>query len=106
MLVSPDGRPLLTDFGLSRIAEASHTLPTISGASGTTRWMARELFGFDNPRPTPASDVWALGMTIYVRRSFHGYYPVFLTSIREGVVDTWTSLRTHPNGSASDVRDL
>lgn len=63
MLIDDNGNAVLTDVGLSRIVEQT-------GASGSVRWMAHELIdipgGDDNegePRVTPASDVWAFGMT-------------------------------------------
>jgi len=68
ILVSDEGDPLLTDFGISRMMDSSSS--TRSG--GSARWMAIELV---NPsfsdsavgagRHTPQTDVWAYGMVLY-----------------------------------------
>jgi serine/threonine protein kinase len=60
--------PRLTDFGLSRMM-ATSTLWATSTKSigGTLRWMAPELVNQDDAKPTAASDVYAFGMTCYVR---------------------------------------
>ena len=62
--------PLVTDFGISHaLATSSARAQTTSGAKGTVRWMAVELFGFGSASSTKAtkeSDVWAFGMTVYV----------------------------------------
>ncbi|KIJ39503.1 hypothetical protein M422DRAFT_781075 [Sphaerobolus stellatus SS14] len=72
ILVSADGTPYLTDFGLSRSLGEVAGLTTTSEAAGTLRWMAPELL-YNNPgegrqpfqsKVTKASDVWAYGMTI------------------------------------------
>ncbi|KLO18203.1 kinase-like protein [Schizopora paradoxa] len=70
ILVSHDGRPLISDFGLS-ISDASTSLAatTNHGEKGTARWMAKELHwnpsavSFD-PRHTANTDIWAFGMVI------------------------------------------
>lgn len=55
--------PVLSDFGLSKA-------PDIPGftviACGTTNWTAKELLEDDKSVPTQASDIWSLGMMIYV----------------------------------------
>jgi serine/threonine protein kinase len=71
MLVTPNGRVFLCDFGLSQILE----LQSLDGAYsitslGNLRWASPELIEGeqedcdDIPR-TFQSDVWAFGMTIY-----------------------------------------
>ena len=72
MLVSPDGDPLLADFGVSRMLIASGTLDHTTNIRGTARWMAVELLlpteeGDALALQTTRTDVWAFGMTIYVR---------------------------------------
>lgn len=62
----------ITDFGLSRILEVSGF--TTDSVGGTGRWKAYELLayevlGMSVPRITPASDVWAFGMTALEVRS-------------------------------------
>ncbi|TDL26790.1 kinase-like protein [Rickenella mellea] len=62
ILVSPEGAPLLIDFGLSRILEISQKIMTTREAGGTLRWMARELLRKGSPVSTKESDVWAFAM--------------------------------------------
>ncbi|KAH7909352.1 kinase-like domain-containing protein [Hygrophoropsis aurantiaca] len=71
VLINDKGEACLTDFGLSRIVDLSG-FTTKNLSAGTTRWMAYELLVVykkedlqpsELPRPTPASDVWAFGMT-------------------------------------------
>ncbi|KIJ47193.1 hypothetical protein M422DRAFT_778154 [Sphaerobolus stellatus SS14] len=59
ILVSEDGTPCITDFGLSRLLKKSG-LTTSSDVVGSLRWMAPELL--QNQKVTNASDVWAFGM--------------------------------------------
>ena len=67
-------KPLLTDFGLSHVlSPAAMTVQLITddvNAKGTLPFMAKEMLSEDACREdfyTEASDVWAFGMTIYVR---------------------------------------
>ena len=69
MLVDDDGRPLICDFGRSRILEQSgFTTPLVAG---TARYMAPELFDMDDAgieptnsfvRVTKTSDVYSFAM--------------------------------------------
>ena len=66
------GNPLIADFGISRTINSGEfpTLTTSShNASGTLRWMARELImgGEDDKLHYLAMDIWSYGMTVYVR---------------------------------------
>jgi serine/threonine protein kinase len=62
ILVRPDGTAKLTDFGIARNA-ADPALTQTGLITGTPQYFAPELArGGD---PTPASDVWALGATLY-----------------------------------------
>ncbi|KIJ27050.1 hypothetical protein M422DRAFT_191484, partial [Sphaerobolus stellatus SS14] len=63
ILVSEDGTPCITDFGLSRLLKESG-LTTSSAVAGSLRWMAPELL--QNEKVTNASDIWAFGMMIIV----------------------------------------
>ncbi|KIM53150.1 hypothetical protein SCLCIDRAFT_461898 [Scleroderma citrinum Foug A] len=63
VLVSDDGHALLTDFGSSRLAEASFSLVVKGDRKGTLDWMAPEHFQADKFTMSTASDVWAFGMT-------------------------------------------
>jgi len=70
VLVDDHGNPLICDFGRSRILEQSGF--TTSFASGTTRYMAPELFGLEDadeesadysaPVATKPSDVYSFAM--------------------------------------------
>ena len=69
MLVSRFGEPIICDFGISRIISASQSFGETSGhrVKGSVRWMARELLADPQSVHSKESDVWAFGMTIYVR---------------------------------------
>jgi len=62
ILMTPDGRPVLVDFGIARdVHNAGLTLT--NGAVGTLRYMAPEQLRGEPP--TRAVDVYGLGMTLY-----------------------------------------
>ena len=74
ILVGPSGEPLICDFGISRILTSteSHFVSTTHNAEprGSIRWMAIELHipaEGSEPRHSKETDVWAFGMTLYVR---------------------------------------
>ena len=69
MLIAHDGRPVLSDFGLSRLLVNSMTVVGTMSLKGVTRWMAPELIEPGVTRHachTKATDVWAFGMVTYV----------------------------------------
>ncbi|KAF8198716.1 kinase-like domain-containing protein, partial [Mycena galopus ATCC 62051] len=59
ILIHSDGRPRLTDFGLTEI-ELEGAPSGAAKSAGSTRWMAPELFCSPYQR-TKASDIWAFG---------------------------------------------
>ncbi|KAJ7585351.1 kinase-like domain-containing protein [Mycena floridula] len=64
-LITDSGRAVVTDFGLARVLQ--DLLPTgfsTSSFAGSIPWQAPELFS-GGQRKTLASDVWALGCTVY-----------------------------------------
>ncbi|CAE6376989.1 unnamed protein product [Rhizoctonia solani] len=66
VLISDEGIPVLTDFGTSLVLDRTMRFtPTTGGFSYTLRWSAAEIVQETHPH-TEASDVYALGMTIYV----------------------------------------
>jgi WD40 repeat protein len=71
VLVTADGTPKVTDFGLAKQldAEAGRTIPgepTTSGAIlGTPSYMAPEQAGGNSGEVGPAADVYALGVVLY-----------------------------------------
>ncbi|MFG3406905.1 serine/threonine-protein kinase [Streptomyces sp. NPDC048142] len=63
VLVRDDGLAILVDFGIATFEGADRV--TRSGSViGTPSYLAPELFAA-SPGPTPASDLWALGITLY-----------------------------------------
>ncbi|KAL4064746.1 kinase-like domain-containing protein [Scleroderma yunnanense] len=61
ILITDDGRALLTDFGTSFLAVSSGTTTLWPCRGGTLKWMAPEVL--DNQNLSVESDVWAFGMT-------------------------------------------
>ena len=87
VLVSADGQPQICDFGISTILATSTTFGATSshtyGTRGSLRWMAIEFFeSVDTPiLHSEKTDVWAFGMTAYVRLyPFSIHKPSLLTS--------------------------
>ena len=76
MLISEDGRATLSEFGTSM---KMTNLATVAAQriGECVRWTAPELLQASEqpmmyPLYTKASDVWAFGMVVYVRRIAHG----------------------------------
>jgi tetratricopeptide (TPR) repeat protein/predicted Ser/Thr protein kinase len=103
VLVARDGRVLVTDFGLARMAfaraharastaTAGAALETTCGFAGTPAYMAPEQFA-DEPAATPASDQFSFCVTVfeglYGRRPFAG---TDLPSLRDAVVGGQVSM--------------
>lgn len=78
VLMSIHGTPMLTDFGQSRAsvyAQMRLEAAVLDDKKSTTRWMAYELLDFLEDEDadivcTKASDIWALGMVIYVSHRY------------------------------------
>ncbi|MFE8916496.1 serine/threonine-protein kinase [Streptomyces globisporus] len=64
VLVRDDGLAILVDFGIATFEGADRVTRT-GGVIGTPSYLAPELFAPASPGPTPASDLWALGVTLY-----------------------------------------
>ncbi|WP_415923717.1 serine/threonine-protein kinase [Streptomyces scabiei] len=62
VLLAAEGRVVLTDFGIAMTADAS-TLTKTGEMVGSIHYMAPERIR--GQRPGPASDLWALGATLY-----------------------------------------
>ncbi|KAJ7599898.1 kinase-like domain-containing protein [Mycena floridula] len=73
ILVTDEGKAALSDFGLSRAMDQSTGFTTSSHA-GSIPWQAPELFNMFNHRRTFASDIWALGCTVYELITEHKPY--------------------------------
>ncbi|KAB2343135.1 serine/threonine protein kinase [Actinomadura rudentiformis] len=68
VLLRTDGSPVLTDFGIAAIDEASRLTMT-GGLAGSPEYIAPErLHGEEG---NPASDLWSLGMLLYVAVEGH-----------------------------------
>lgn len=64
VLVRDDGLAILVDFGIATFEGADRVTRTGS-VIGTPSYLAPELFAPASPGPAPASDLWALGVTLY-----------------------------------------
>ncbi|MBP3079683.1 Serine/threonine-protein kinase PrkC [Streptomyces sp. ADI96-15] len=64
VLVRDEGLAILVDFGIASFAGANR-VTKFGIPIGTPPYMAPELFAPASPGPTPASDLWALGVTLY-----------------------------------------
>ncbi|KIM61207.1 hypothetical protein SCLCIDRAFT_122536, partial [Scleroderma citrinum Foug A] len=62
VLISEEGRALLTDFGLSLLTNSSFSVSTTGKIRGSLQWMAPEMWEQSGQVPTVARDVWAFGM--------------------------------------------
>ncbi|MFJ2026221.1 protein kinase [Streptomyces sp. NPDC087897] len=71
VLLRPDGRPVLTDFGIAAIRES--TSLTMTGALiGSPDYIAPERIR--GTEGDPSSDLWSLGMLLYV--AVEGHHPL------------------------------
>ncbi|WP_416976762.1 serine/threonine-protein kinase [Streptomyces sp. T028] len=71
VLLRPDGRPVLTDFGIAALREAT-SLTATGSVIGSPDFMAPErVTGKDGG---PSADLWSLGMLLYV--AVEGYHPL------------------------------
>ncbi|WDG28680.1 protein kinase [Streptomyces sp. CA-278952] len=71
VLLRPDGRPVLTDFGIAAIRES--TSLTMTGALiGSPDYIAPERIR--GTEGDPSSDLWSLGMMLYV--AVEGHHPL------------------------------
>ncbi len=76
VLLRTDGSPVLTDFGIAVLEEASRVTAT-GGLVGSPEYIAPErLHGREGD---PASDLWSLGMLLYV--AVEGHNPVRRTTL-------------------------
>ncbi|KAF8517258.1 kinase-like domain-containing protein, partial [Hysterangium stoloniferum] len=104
VLVSDDGVPCLTDFGLSRFVDDVSLLTTSSNVGGSLRWMAPELL-LHNEKHSRESDVWAFGMMIlhvFSKEIVSGKPPYCETSDPEVIINvTRGKIPSRPERSAA-----
>jgi serine/threonine protein kinase len=71
-LISFEGIPMLSDFGVSSIFAASQVISDTTTLKGSARWMAIEFYTQMSSssgmvvKANEKTDVWAFGMTVYV----------------------------------------
>lgn len=73
ILLDPDFRPRLIDFGLSTDLQGPNPKQR---RSGTRPYMAPELLHSEGTRPKPGIDIWALGIMLF--RCWSGRYPFLI----------------------------
>ncbi|ATL30635.1 serine/threonine-protein kinase [Streptomyces formicae] len=71
VLLRPDGRPVLTDFGIAAIREST-ALTATGSVIGSPDYMAPERVS--GRAGGPAADLWSLGMLLYV--AVEGHHPL------------------------------
>ena len=71
ILISDDRKALISDFGLSRLVEATTGYSiNSSDTCGSARWMSPEQLPHTSDQPIKLdarNDVWSFGMVVYVR---------------------------------------
>jgi serine/threonine protein kinase len=77
VLVNGQNQAVLTDFGISKVLEElsgpTGNTTIIGSGAGSVRWLAPERLDINlttDKDPTPASDIWAFGCTVYEVRGF------------------------------------
>lgn len=74
IMITPDGRPVVLDFGLARDEQSALALTVSGDLFGTPPYMAPEQIQPQLGRPDRRTDVYALGATLYecltLRRPF------------------------------------
>src|SRR5437667_1019565 len=65
ILLNAEGEPLLTDFGLARLAESDSTITRTLEVMGTPSYMAPEQAVGNNAAISSATDVYGLGAVLY-----------------------------------------
>ncbi|GAB4583905.1 serine/threonine-protein kinase [Nocardia sp. IFM 10818] len=71
VLLREDGSPVLTDFGIAAV-EGLHGLTSTGSVVGSLDYVAPERL--DSREGHPASDLWSLGLLLYV--AVEGYHPL------------------------------
>jgi tetratricopeptide (TPR) repeat protein len=66
VLIGSDGQPRITDFGLAKLSDASLSLTQDGDIIGTPVFMSPEQIQGQQKLVGPSTDVWALGVILYV----------------------------------------
>jgi len=100
VLLTAEGTPKLTDFGLARLAAREQRLTQTGEVLGTPGYMPPEQASGEKRRQGPVSDVYGLGATLYYllsgRAPFEG--PSRINLLKAVLTDDPTSLRKHVPG--------
>jgi hypothetical protein len=96
ILLDPDKGALLGDFGLSKVIESSgYSLTASGGVLGTPAYIAPEIWAGE--RPTPASDIYALGCVLY---------EMITGEVLFGMDPPLTVMKRHDEGAQLDTHKL
>ena len=104
VLLSPDGRVRLCDFGLAALEDSAKL--TGSGAQlGTLAYLAPEQFRGESAKVTPATDVHALGITLHELLALrHPFVKLGENAVSMAVLDADAPpLRTRNRGMPADI---
>ena len=105
ILMDPEGRPRITDFGLAKRLQAADTLTATGAVMGSPSYMSPEQAQGRNDLVGPASDVYSLGAVLYEmltgRPPFLGDSP--MATMHKVVNDEPPRLRS---GAAATPTDL
>lgn len=82
LILAPDGRLVLLDFGIARICQEQE-MTAVGSFIGTPRYMSPEQIRGDTPGPDQRSDIYALGATVYELLTLR---PLFDGQNREEVI--------------------
>jgi tetratricopeptide (TPR) repeat protein len=108
VLLTEDGTPKITDFGLAKVLDATAGLTGSGAIMGTPSYMAPEQAGRQPQAIGPATDVYALGAVLYElltgRPPFRGETP--LATVAQVVADEPVPPRRLQPGVARDLETV
>ncbi|MBX3469137.1 MAG: protein kinase [Planctomycetes bacterium] len=105
VLLTPEGQPLLTDFGLARAVEPEDGLTVTGQVIGTPAYMSPEQAEGDQARVDARTDIYGLGATLY--EMLTGQPPFQGTSALQVLARVLEQAPTPPSRLRADVpRDL